>query len=118
MRALQAQGAERAATALMLTEAASLAAMSALHLPNEAGVAEAIICLVLLAGVTALLRRTAHARTAARLAVGFAILGFLGGLHFTIQTGGLDLAYHLTVLPLLVLTELILLAPRSRRPGS
>jgi hypothetical protein len=88
--------------------------MSAVHLPNDAGVAEAIICLVLVAGAIALMRRTPHAHAGACLAVGFAILGFLVGLHDTTQAGGVDLAYHLTVLPMLVLTELMLLAPRRR----
>ncbi len=110
-----AQRGERPAAVLMLLEAASLAVMSAVHLPNDAGVAEAIICLVLVAGAIALMGRTSHAHTAASLAVGFAILGFVVGLHYTTQTGGVDLAYHLTVLPLLVLTELMLLALRQHR---
>lgn len=116
LHTMRAPGAERAAVIPMLFEAASLAVMSALHLPNDAGIAEAVICLVLVAGAAALVRETTQARTvAARLAVGFAILGFLAGLHFTSQSGGLDLAYHLTVLPLLVLTELLLLAGTWRR---
>ena len=109
-----AQRTERVVAVLMLLEAASLAVMSAVHLPNDAGVAEAIICLVLVAGATALIRRTSRAQIAAGLSVGFAILGFLVGLRFTTQTGGVDLAYHLVVLPVLVLTELMLLAPRRR----
>jgi hypothetical protein len=123
----------RKTAALMLVVAASLALMSSLHLSgvladgsepfdaSHAGVAEAIICLAVVAGATALLRGLAHARLIALVAVTFAIAGFVVGLSFTIRGGGaIDIAYHATVLPLLVLIAVALAAAlRSKaRPVS
>jgi hypothetical protein len=96
--------------------------MSALHLsgilaggakpgtPDGAGIPEAIICVVLAYGAITLVRRSAHARIVALLTTGFAILGFIVGLRFTIPDGkAIDIAYHATVLPLLILTLVALL---------
>lgn len=120
---------ERRIAALIGLEAASLAVMSALHLTatlaggpkpfesSHAGIAEALICLVLLSSVTALLRGFRHARTIALGALTFAILGFLVGLNFTVRSGHpIDVAYHATVLPLLLLT-LLLVRERTGRAG-
>jgi hypothetical protein len=106
---------------LMGVEAASLAVMSFLHLhgdltdgappfrPVEAGIAEAIICVVLLAGAVAVWRIPGRARPVAVAATGFAIAGFLLGITVTIAGGAtVDIAYHSTVLPLLVVTMVLL----------
>jgi hypothetical protein len=112
--------------ALMLVEAASLAVMSSLHFagalegsdpfdPTRAGGAEAIIGVVLLVGALALLRRWPHAWGAALAANLFAVAGFVLGLTRTTQGGGaVDIGYHLTVLPLLLLTLVVLI---RGRPG-
>lgn len=115
-----------AIAALMVLEALSLALISALHLsgviaggtkpynPEAAGIAEAVIGVVLIAGATVVLRSTKHGRTAALAASGFAIVGFLVGLVFTISGGQpADVAYHATVLPLLILT-LVLSMPKAK----
>lgn len=98
-------------------QAASLAVMSSLHLtgvlgadskpfdPSAAGIAEAVICVVLAGGAVALIYDRPNARAIAVGAITFAILGFMIGLSFTIRGGGaIDIAYHATVLPLLLLT--------------
>jgi hypothetical protein len=98
----------------MIAQAASLGVMSALHLPNDAGIAEAVIAVVLLAGAAALAR---GARILPPLTVGFAIVGFLAGLHFTLGSGDApDLAYHATVLPLLIATLVALIKRPSLSP--
>jgi hypothetical protein len=118
-----------AVAALMGFEAATLAAIAALHLggvladgsdpfdPFDAGVAEAVICVVLASGAAALLRRWPYARILALGAAAFAILGFGVGLNFTIRGGGaIDVAYHATVLPLLLVTLAALVRmPEERR---
>jgi hypothetical protein len=114
----------RRIAALMGFEALTLAIISPLHLsgalgggtkpfnPTAAGTAEAIIGALLLIGALALVRdrrRTAIAATT------FATVGFLVGLSFTLRSGdGIDIAYHATMLPLLLLTLLAL--RRKRRP--
>lgn len=106
-------------TAWVVTaEAATLAAASTLHLTrggdSGAGVAEAVICVVMLAGAAALFRDPVRGRTAALGAVAFAILGFCIGLTFTISGGSaIDLAYHAVMLPILVATAVAL---RPRHP--
>jgi hypothetical protein len=97
---------------LMGFVAATLAVMSALHLavlddgsppfdPDRAGIAEAVIAVVLVAGAFALRR---GARWAGIAAVFFAIAGFGVGLSMTIRGhAGWDIAYHAAVLPLLLL---------------
>jgi hypothetical protein len=115
---------------LMGVQAASLAVMSFLHLhgdlrdgalpfrSGEAGVAEAVICAVLLGAVVAMWRLPRHARPIALAAVGFAIAGFLVGITITISGGAtVDIVYHSTVLPVLVAT-MVLAARRPGRPTS
>lgn len=109
---------------LMGFEASTLAIISPLHLsgvlggdtkpfnPTAAGTAEAVIGAVLLMGALALAR---NRRDAAIVATAFAIVGFLVGLSFTLRGGtAIDVAYHATMLPLLLLTLLVL--RRKRRP--
>jgi len=109
---------------LMGFEALTLAIIAPLHLsgvlgggtkpfnPTAAGTAEAIIGAVLLVGVLALVRKS---RNAAIAATAFAIVGFLVGLSFTLRGGdAIDVAYHATMLPLLLVTLLMLW--RKRRP--
>jgi uncharacterized membrane protein YphA (DoxX/SURF4 family) len=96
---------------LMAFEALTLAVVSPIHLlggSSGAGIPEGLICIALLIGL---------ARERAALpAVAFAIFGFLVGLRFTIGGGdALDLAYHATMLPLLIATALLL--TRTRRRG-
>jgi hypothetical protein len=125
----QVGGSERRVVALMGLEAASLAVMSSLHLtgtlaggskpfePSDAGIAEALICLALAAGAAALVRRSSNARAIALGTVAFAILGFLVGLNFTARSGdAIDIAYHATVLPLLLLT--LFLVRRAPAPST
>lgn len=112
----------RGIAALMLLQAASLAVASALHLSglvhgrgapfsaNGAGIAEAVICVVLAGGAMALARRGPRGRWAAVAATGFAIAGFCYGLSVTIRGGDLpDITYHATVLPLLIATLVLTL---------
>jgi hypothetical protein len=95
--------------------ALSLAVFATLHLTGAlqvgsssnpsygAGVAEALICIVVAGG------SLARSRRAALWAVGFAIFGFLVGLSFTVGGGSpIDLAYHLVTLPVLIATALVL----------
>lgn len=118
-----------ATATLMLGEAATLAVFSSLHLTGTlhpggasgdssgAGIAEALICVALLAGARAVARGADHGRRTALLAVGFAILGFLVGLNFTVRGGGaIDLAYHATMLPILIGTMALLV--RNGRHGA
>jgi hypothetical protein len=108
---------ERGVAPLMGFVAATLAVMSFLHLsgilddgsepfdPTHAGVAEALIGLVLAFGAVALLRRSPYARSVAIGSTSFAVLGFVVGLTFTIRgDAAIDVAYHATVLPLLIVT--------------
>jgi hypothetical protein len=98
--------------ALLGFVAATLVVMSVLHLtgalgdesppfrPDRAGVAEAVIAVVLAAGAVALVRGV---RAVALGAVVFAIVGFGIGLSITARGGGAaDIAYHATALPLLL----------------
>jgi hypothetical protein len=99
----------------MAAVAVSLGVMSYLHLggglgqngsppfsANPAGIAEAVIGVVLLAGAVIVLLRPERARTAATAATVFAIAGFVLGLTLTISGGdAVDIAYHSTVLPIL-----------------
>jgi hypothetical protein len=105
----------RGIAALMVLEAASLAVASALHLSGAggndatgAGIAEAVICVVLLGGTIAYLRAS-WGRTAALATTGFAIAGFCYGLSVTVRGGDAgDVAYHATVLPLLIVTMILI----------
>lgn len=111
---------------LIGAEAAALAVMASLHLsgvlgggskpfaPKQAGIAEAIICVVLVCGASALV----HDPPSRRWALGsveFAVVGFVVGLVFTVRGGdAIDLVFHATVLPLLVLTTVAVL--RTTKP--
>jgi hypothetical protein len=118
---------ERQPALLMCAVAATLAVMSFLHLsgilgggtksfnPSGAGVAEAVICLALSYGATGLLRTWPRAHRVALAATGFAIVGFIIGLRFTLEGGeAIDIAYHLSVLPILLVTLIALLRIRTR----
>jgi hypothetical protein len=113
----------RGIEALMVAQAASLAVVSALHLSGVdgndatgAGIAEAVICVVLLGGAIAY-RRARWGRPAALAATGFAIAGFCYGLSLTVRGDDLpDVVYHATVLPLLVVTMILLV--RAKPPGA
>jgi len=109
--------------ALITFEAAPLAVASALHLtgaihggsrPFDAGIAEAIICVLLAAGAAALLRVPDRGRPVALAATGFAIAGFIAGLTFTVRGGDApDVIYHATMLPVLVATLILLARPQG-----
>jgi hypothetical protein len=116
----------RGILALIALEAASLAVVSSLHLAGatargrppfdatSAGIAEALICLVLLAAISVNVRRSPFGRLAAVAAVGFAIVGFLVGLGFTLRGGSsADIAYHASMLPILIATLALLLRTRA-----
>ena len=110
-------------------EASTLAIMSALHLtgilaggtrpfrPTDAGIAEAVIGAVLIGGAVALARDPLRGGVIALAALGFAILGVIAGLSFTIQGGdAIDIAYHTTILPLLLITLAAMSRKLSVRP--
>lgn len=117
--------------ALMLIEAVSLGITSALHLsglvdgrsssfdPDAAGIAEAVIGGVLVVGAIVMLRSPRRARAAGIAANAFALVGFLIGISET-ATGGHapDIAYHATVIPLLVFNLVVLLRNGSVEPTS
>ena len=120
-------GVRKSAVALMVFVAATLAVVSPLHLagvtgggskpydPSSAGIAEAVICAVLAAAAVAAFRNPGRARPVAVGAVVFAIAGFLVGLSITARGGGaFDVAYHSAILPVLIVTLILLLRPRSR----
>lgn len=91
---------------------------SALHLPDDAGIAEAVIGVVLAGAAMALWRGGSRARAAGLAGIGFAIAGFGVGLADNISKGGHwpDIAYHLTVLPLLI-GSFVALLRLPRRTG-
>jgi hypothetical protein len=107
-----------AVAVLMTLEAASLVVVSSVHLSrseSHAGTAEAVVCVVLAAGAIPVYRAAPSWRSAALGTVGFAIAAFLLGLSVTSRGDSIgDLAYHGTVLPLLVGT-LALAMPASTR---
>lgn len=110
---------------LMGIIALSLAVMSALHFadvlvgsepfkPERAGTSEAVICVALAVGSAVLLRRAPHRRAVAIVAVLIAVAGFILGLTFTTRGGGtVDITYHATVLPLLLVMLAVLVRLRS-----
>lgn len=111
--------------ALLLGEALTLAVCSALHLAGAlrvgsgdsdgAGIAEGVICVVLVAGAGALARDPAGGRRVALASIVFAILGFIIGLTFTLRGGdAIDVAYHVSMTPVLVAMA-ALLSRRYRR---
>lgn len=105
-------------------EAATLAIMALLHLTGsvvgssvDAGVAEAVICAVLMYGAARLMRGAPRARGVAIASVAFAIVGFAIGLGETVRgANAIDVAYHVTMLPLLALTlrALVRRVPRDK----
>lgn len=123
--------ASRGIAALMAFEAATLAVMSTLHLAavihggskpfkaDDAGIAEAIICVVLIGGASALVLAGRRGRSIALRATCFAVLGFIVGLTITVQGGGvLDVVYHATMLPVLAGTAILLARSRATRQQS
>ena len=94
--------------------AATLAVASALHLPNDAGIAEALIGVVLVGGSVTMVSSPRRARSVGLAAIGFAIAGFLVGITETAEGGhAAEIAYHAAVLPLLVFLLVSLLRTRS-----
>jgi nitrate/nitrite transporter NarK len=106
---------------LLLFIAVTLGIASALHLsgivhgsapydPDHAGLAEALIGVVLAGCASIMLRAPARARAAGLAGTVFAIVGFGVGLSFTTQGGHApDIAYHVVVLPVLLAALLALL---------
>lgn len=93
------------------------------HLPlaqwdPDAGIAEAIIAVVLAVGSGAVLTARPRARRTALWTVGFAIFGVLVGLWVTVGSigprGVPNLAFHAAVLALLLYNLARLLRPRTR----
>jgi hypothetical protein len=105
---------------LMAFQALTLAIASTLHLSSAdvgAGLAEALICVALVFGATALASGRRWGQTAALTATGFAILGFLLGLTLTLRGGdAADVAYHASMLPLFVITAIQLSRLRQPHP--
>ncbi len=107
----------------MAFEVATLVVASTLHLSgsvsDRAGIAEAIIAVVLAAGTVALVRGR---RRAALATIVFAIVGFGVGLSMTAREGAAGpIAYHVTMLPILLYTLVAAWrtpAENRRDPGS
>lgn len=110
--------------------AVSLAVASALHLSGHvhgrgapfdavhAGIAEALIGVVLAAAAIGVWRAGLGARRPVLWANGFAIAGFCWGLSVTASGGHWpDIGYHVAVLPLLVVSFALLLRSGRRRTG-
>lgn len=121
----------RGPAAVMVAIAVSLAVASALHLSGNvsgrsepydaqrAGIAEALICAVLLGSVFVMVRSPRRARTAGLIGTGFATFGFLWGLNMTARGGHWpDIVYHLALLPVLIGTLVVLVRNRGagRKP--
>jgi hypothetical protein len=80
---------------------------------KDAGIAEAIIAVVLAAGVVGMRRARHHARTIGLATVGFAVAGFFVGLSITARAGHLpDILFHVMILPLLIASFVALLRSR------
>lgn len=117
---------DRGIGAVMGFAAATLAVASFVHLvgdvhgrsdfnPDAAGIAEAIIGAALACGAIALVRAPAWGRAVALAATGFAIFGFVVGLTFTARAGDIpDIAYHSTMLPVLIGSLTVLLRTANR----
>jgi peptidoglycan/LPS O-acetylase OafA/YrhL len=118
----------RRIAALMVLEAASLLVASLLHLSGfahgharpftatGAGIAEAVIGIVVACGAVSLLRPGARGRGTALAVTAFAIIGVVYGLSITTQGGDLrDIVYHATLLPMLIATFALLLRQKRRR---
>jgi hypothetical protein len=125
----QRHGVDRRIGMLMALVAATLAVGAFVHLAGYtpagsrppfdaggAGVAEAVICVVLACGAIAVLRSGRRAWEAAVATTSFATLGFVVGLSFTARGGDTpDIAYHIIMLPILVVSLVALL--RTGRTG-
>jgi hypothetical protein len=129
-RPQQQAGVDRRYAAVMLAAAATFGIASYLHLDGRiplgfttitgehfgrASVPEAIIGAVLAAGAAAVTMAPRRARAAAQGTVGFAVLGVLAGLGFVLTSArphiAADLAYHLSVLVVLLAALLALARP-------
>jgi hypothetical protein len=91
-----------------------------LYDPTDAGIAEAIIAGVLVAGIVGMIRSPRRARAIGITAVGFATIGFIVGLSITARSAHVpDITYHLSILPLLVVSLVVLVraGPAPVRPG-
>ena len=129
---------DRRFAVVMLAEAATFGVASYLHLDgriplgfttitgehfSRASVPEAVIGAVLAAGAVVVAVAPGRARTAALGATGFAALGVLAGLGFVLTSSrphiAADLAYHLTML-LVLLAGLVVLVRtgHGRRSGT
>jgi hypothetical protein len=129
---------DRRFAVVMLVEAATFGVASYLHLDGRialgfttitgehfgrASVPEAVIGAVLAVGAVVVAVAPGRARTAALGATGFAVLGVLAGLGFVLTSSrphiAVDLAYHLTML-LVLLAGLVVLARtgHGRRSGT
>ncbi|GEM_PF-6503995 len=106
----------RKTAAVMAFVAVTLFVTSVLHLfggvhgnntfdPNAAGIAEAIIGIVLASAAALMVQEPDRARRIGMVAVGFAIAGFGVGLTRTVPSGhAWEIAYHVLVLPILIAT--------------
>ena len=116
---------------LMLFVAATLGVASALHLSggvhgsppfdaDQAGLAEALIGVVLAGCALVMLRTPVRARGAGLAGTAFAVAGFGVGLSFTVQGGhASDIAYHVVLLPVLLVAFVVLVRHKPRtRPSS
>lgn len=114
---------------VMSLEAVSLWVASALHLsglvhgrsasfePDAAGIAEAVIGVVLAAGSVVMVKDKGRARVVGIASTTFALIGFLIGISETARGGDApDIAYHATVIPLLIASLVALI--RCRAPSS
>ncbi|HEX8009147.1 MAG TPA: hypothetical protein VF482_22285 [Trebonia sp.] len=115
---------------VMSIEAVTLAVMSSLHFGGllhpstdasagtDAGIAEGILCFVLLWGASGLVRRRGGGRRLALGTTAFTIAGFCLGLSITARVGDVaDVAYHATMLPILAATFVLLLRSRDQSSG-
>jgi hypothetical protein len=115
----------RRIAASMIFIAATLVVASLLHLSghaqgsrpfdaDHAGIAEAIIGIVLASAATVMLRAPLRARAVGLAATVFAIVGFLVGLNFTARGVHVpDVLYHIIFLPVLVGILIVLLRTSS-----
>ena len=116
-RTEKSQARQRRIALVMGLEGATLVAMVLLHLTSslgaglksfsapDAGVAEAVIGIVLVYGAVRLMRGAPRARGVAIASTAFAIVGFIIGLGASLRgADAIDIAYHATMLPLLALT--------------
>lgn len=87
------------------------------HYDREAGIAESVIAIVLLAGLLTSLLRPAATRRAGIIAQGFALVGTFVGVTLLLTVGPrttLDIVIHLVMVIVLVI-GLLFTVPASRR---